>query len=98
MLTAVDNAGNTRLARRFVFLDDDQSDVTIQGTHPLRVLSATTETNFEWITSLDTTGGTTSVPLDWASHFINLHHYNQGLLKPIGDWVSGSIDVGEYYL
>ncbi|XP_071784665.1 uncharacterized protein [Asterias amurensis] len=93
VLTAVDNGGNTRLARRFVFLDDDQNDVTIQGTHPLRVLSATTETNFEWITSLDTTGGTTSVPLDWASRFINLHHYNQGLLKPIGDWVSGSIDV-----
>ena len=94
----VDNAGNFRLARRFVFLDDDPNDVTIQDhdTYPLRVLSATTETGFEWITALGTTGGTTPVRLDWASHFINLNHHNQGLLKPIGDWVSGSIDVGEY--
>ncbi|XP_071798435.1 uncharacterized protein [Asterias amurensis] len=94
VLTAVDNAGNSRLARRFVFLDNDPNDVTIQDhdTNPLRVLSATTETNFEWITALDTTGGTTSVHLDWASHFINSKHHNQGLLKPIGEWGNGSID------
>ena len=91
----VDSADNSRLSRRFVFFDDDPNDVTIQDTYPLRVLSATTETNYEWITTLDTTGGTTSVHLDWMNRFANLHHYNQGLLKSIGEWVSGSIDIGE---
>ena len=78
-----------------MFFDDNPDDVTIQSDSPLRVISATAETNYEWLTSLDSSGGTTSVQLAWTGHFTNVHHHNQGLLKPIGSYVSGTIDSGE---
>ena len=97
VLTVVDNGGNIRLSRRFVFFDDDPYDVTIKGnSSTMRVLSATQETDYLWLTNLDSSGGTTSVILDWQNHFINEHHHNQGLLKPIGSYLSTTIDPGEY--
>ncbi|XP_038050780.1 uncharacterized protein LOC119723938 isoform X2 [Patiria miniata] len=92
ILTTVDNAGNTKLSRRFVFFDDDPNDVTVQNDSPLRVLSATSKSEYVWLTSLGPDGGTTSVELDWANRFTNAHHHSQGLLKPIGSYVSGHID------
>ncbi|XP_038062737.1 uncharacterized protein LOC119733220 [Patiria miniata] len=92
VLSVVDNAGNVRLSRRFVFFDDDPHDVTLQDDSSLRVVSATAETNYVWMTSLDSSGGMTSVQLDWTNRFMNAPHHNQGLLKPIGSYVAGTID------
>ncbi|XP_038050907.1 uncharacterized protein LOC119724059 [Patiria miniata] len=92
VLAAVDNAGNFRLSRRFVFFDDDPNDVTMQNNATVRLLSATEETHYEWLIDLDSNGGMTSVVLDWTNRFINIHHLNQGLLKPIGSYASATID------
>ncbi|XP_022103295.1 uncharacterized protein LOC110986023 [Acanthaster planci] len=91
ILTVVDNAGNFRLCRRFIFFDNDPSDVTIQTDSPLRVTSASSKTDYLWLTSLNS-GGPTSVDLVWTNRFINVHHVNQGLLKPIGSYTAGFID------
>ena len=92
----VDNAGNVRLSRRFVLFDGDPNDVTIQGNSTtMRVLSATRETDYVWLTNLESSGGTTSVILDWQNHFINEYHLNQGLLKPIGSYATETINDGE---
>ncbi|XP_022107048.1 uncharacterized protein LOC110988105 [Acanthaster planci] len=91
ILSVVDNAGNFRLSRRFVFYDNDQSDVTIQTDSPLRVTSASSNTDYLWLTSLNS-GRPTSVDLVWTNRFINVHHVNQGLLKPIGSYTAGLID------
>ncbi|XP_038050911.1 uncharacterized protein LOC119724062 [Patiria miniata] len=92
VLTTVDNAGNFRLSRRFVFFDDDPDDVTMQNNASVRLLSATEETDYEWLIDLDSSGGMTSVVLDWTNRFINIHHLNQGFLKPIGSYVNATID------
>ncbi|XP_022103276.1 uncharacterized protein LOC110986013 isoform X2 [Acanthaster planci] len=92
ILSAIDNAGNVKLSRRFVFFDDDLDDVTVKNNSPLRVVSATAETNYLWLTNLDSSGRTTPVQLAWTGHFTNVHHHNQGLLKPIGFYVAGTID------
>ncbi|XP_038050910.1 uncharacterized protein LOC119724061 [Patiria miniata] len=92
VLTTVDNAGNFRLSRRFVFFDDDPDDVTMQNNASVRLLSATKETDYEWLIDLDSSGGMTSVVLDWTNRFINIHHLNQGFLKPIGSYVNATID------
>ncbi|XP_038077173.1 uncharacterized protein LOC119745021 [Patiria miniata] len=93
ILSAVDNAGNVKQSRRFVFFDDDSDDVTIQTNFRLCVVSATEETDFVWLTNLDPSEGATSVQLDWTEHFINERHLNQGWLKPIGSYVGGTIDA-----
>ncbi|XP_038057739.1 uncharacterized protein LOC119729229 [Patiria miniata] len=92
VLSVVDNAGNVKLSRRFVFFDDNPHDVTLQDDSSLRVVSATAETNYVWMTNLDSSGGMTSVQLDWTNRFMNAPHHNQGLLKPIGSYVAGTID------
>ncbi|XP_038044290.1 uncharacterized protein LOC119718928 [Patiria miniata] len=93
ILSVVDNAGNVRQSRRFVFFDNDPDDVTIQSNFSLCVVSATEETDFMWLTNLDPSKGATSVQLDWTGHFINERHHSQGWLKPIGSYVGGTIDA-----
>ncbi|XP_022088109.1 uncharacterized protein LOC110977889 isoform X2 [Acanthaster planci] len=93
VLTASDKSGNTRLSRRFVLFDDDPDDVTTQSHAPLRVLSASTETGYTWVTDLGLPGGTTPITLSWFEHFTNAHHRSQGLLKPIGSYAGGEIDT-----
>ncbi|XP_038077172.1 uncharacterized protein LOC119745020 [Patiria miniata] len=92
VLSVVDNAGNVKQSRRFVFFDDDPDDITIQSNFSLCVVSATEETDFVWLTNLDPSKGATSVQLDWTGHFVNERHLNQGWLKPIGSYVGGTID------
>ncbi|XP_022102003.1 uncharacterized protein LOC110985345 [Acanthaster planci] len=94
ILDVVDNAGNVKRSRRFVFFDDDPDDVTTRSDAPLRVVSATPETSYKWLTSLDSSGGTTSVRLDWTNHFTNVRHHSEGLLKGIGYYLNdhGSIE------
>ncbi|XP_022100380.1 uncharacterized protein LOC110984469 isoform X2 [Acanthaster planci] len=99
VLAVVDHAGNVKRSRRFVFFDNDPNDVTIQSDSPLRVVSATAETNFTWLTNLESGRGTTTVGLDWTGHFINVNHHNQGFLKPIGSYAAGTIhsDYDQYF-
>ncbi|XP_038077171.1 uncharacterized protein LOC119745019 [Patiria miniata] len=92
ILSAVDNAGNVKHSRRFVFFDDDPDDITIQSNFSLCVVSATEETDFVWLTNLDPSEGATFVQLDWTGHFINERHHSQGWLKPIWSYVTGTID------
>ncbi|XP_038050879.1 uncharacterized protein LOC119724031 [Patiria miniata] len=92
VLGVYDNAGNVKHSRRFVFFDDNESDVTFtQRNASVRVLSATAETDYVWLTHLDSLAGTTSVHLDWTNRFINVDHLNQGLLKPVGSYVPATI-------
>ncbi|XP_038050540.1 uncharacterized protein LOC119723761 [Patiria miniata] len=92
VLGVYDNAGNVKHSRRFVFFDDNDSDVTFtQSNASVRVLSATEETDYVWLTHLDSLAGTTSVHLDWTNRFINEYHHNQGLLKPIRPYVPATI-------
>ncbi|XP_038051300.1 uncharacterized protein LOC119724354 isoform X2 [Patiria miniata] len=91
ILSVIDNAGNAKLSRRFVFFDDDPNDVTIQNDNPMRILSASSRSNYVWQTNLNS-GGTTSVEIQWTNRFINLYYVNQGLLKPIGSYIGGNIE------
>ncbi|XP_022105050.1 uncharacterized protein LOC110986986 isoform X2 [Acanthaster planci] len=91
VLAVVDNVSNIKRSRRFVLFDNDPNDVTILSDSPLHVVSATSETNFTWLTNLESGGGTTTVRLDWTGHFINANHHNQGFLKPIGSYAAGTI-------
>jgi hypothetical protein len=101
LMSVVDNAGNVRLTRRFVFYDDDPDDISIHEDSPVRVLSASASTASGrlWQTDLATVrAGATAVRLDWTGHFANMVHHNQGLLKPIGPYVARDIDNGEWGL
>ncbi|XP_022103274.1 uncharacterized protein LOC110986009 [Acanthaster planci] len=92
LLTVVDNVGNTRLTRRFAIFDNDPDDVTVQNDTVVRVFSRTGEAENLWLTNLNSTGGQTSVQIDWTNRFLNKNYLSQGWLKPIGFYAAGAID------
>jgi hypothetical protein len=74
VLTVVDNAGNEQSVRR-IFIFDDTSTVTKDETTPVRVLSASPNTNYEWIVTSEP-----NLLVNWTSRFLNkLHHSGKWL-------------------
>ena len=94
MLSVTDNVDNTRRSRRFVLFDSNTTDVTIQSEFPMRVLSASKETDYMWITQRS--GRMVDIFLDWENHFTNELHRHRGFLKRIATYRNGIIDTGAF--
>ncbi len=80
ILTTTDYAKNHKLSRRFVF--HDTSSQVLKRPQHLKVTSASSNTDFTWITEVAVTG-TTSVVLNWTDHFFNHDHKVKGILWEI---------------
>ncbi|XP_072034094.1 uncharacterized protein [Amphiura filiformis] len=94
ILTTRDYAGNWKLTRRFV-LHDSVSQIT-KRSGQLLVTSASTKTDYTWITEISSTGPT-SVVLNWAGHFVNHDHDVKGLLWEITDHMDLSSEYDHYF-
>ena len=78
-LWAIDStqeSGNFRIARRFVLVDNT-SKVTTSEQHPINIITANPDSDFEWQIRL------IPVILDWTNHFYNSWHVHTNLLLPI---------------
>ena len=83
VLSVHDFAGNTQLSRRFVF-HDVGSSITKNVTRSIQVQSASSATDYKWITEVDESEMTTVV-IDWTGHFTNHDHDINGLLNEVKD-------------
>ncbi|XP_077866322.1 uncharacterized protein LOC144354078 [Saccoglossus kowalevskii] len=93
-LTVFDVAGNTNYALRYLMFDNINKP-GIYNHNPLRVVSAISDTGYEWQTdTYNSLSGGPKVHIQWTGHFKNEEHYNRHLLGPIGDF---NPDMAEEY-
>ena len=76
VLEVVDNAGNPKMARRFVMFDNS-STIRIRGDKVLRATTADHKTNFTWQTNLG------KVCLSWQGRYYNSYNVHYNLLRRI---------------
>ncbi|XP_072033178.1 uncharacterized protein [Amphiura filiformis] len=88
VLSVVDEAGNQRLARRFVLFDNETPGPTVNEDNPIHVTSATPDTNFLWITKVEEP--LTRIDLTWDGHFMS--PFYQRLLIPIDEHRTGLVE------
>lgn len=76
-LSAVDKAGNIQTSRKLV-LYDNLSKVTFNGERNTRVKTASSQTNFTWVTK-----NTNMIFVEWYGRFMNHRHDNLRWLTKI---------------
>lgn len=79
-LSAVDKAGNIKMSRKLV-LYDNLSKVTFNVKRNTRVETASSQTNFTWVTK-----ETNKIFVKWWGRFINHRHDNSRWLTKINPY------------
>ena len=97
VLRVLDVAGNIRYSRRLLLIDTT-SQLLIDNSTALQVVSAVPDTGFLWLNST-----TTPIIVSGRGHFYNTHLRTQDLLAPAANFSSPiaaeydhSLDTGEY--
>lgn len=78
-----DFAGNSRKTRSVV-LFDDTSEIETVSNNPISIVGVDSWDSAFWFTQ----AGTTSIPITWENHFINIFLHNNNMLvdvKPMAD-------------
>ncbi|KAK3612524.1 hypothetical protein CHS0354_024496 [Potamilus streckersoni] len=76
ILITIDKAGNKKSSRRILIFDN--ISVVEKMNAPLRVTSASKETNYKWITS-----PCESIHVEWYNRFANKNHEGNGWLNSV---------------
>lgn len=80
VLKVMDVAGNTRYSRQLLLIDTT-SQLLVDNTTTLQVVSAVPETGFLWLNST-----TTPIIVSGQGHFYNTHLRTQNLLAPVANF------------